>query len=119
MLVDYLRLGVAPDATDAQIRKAYLALIRTHTPEKDPARFKEIATAYERIKDETVRLQTALFGPTRITDTREALEALARAATPGRRRVGLGTLLEAVGQQASRRPSPPPLSSSPDTEKKG
>jgi curved DNA-binding protein CbpA len=118
MLVDYLRLGVAPDATDAQIRKAYLALIRTHTPEKDPARFKEIATAYERIKDETVRLQTALFGPTRITDTREALEALARAATPGRCRVGLGTLLEAAGQ-ASRRHSPSPLSSSPDTEKKG
>jgi DnaJ-class molecular chaperone len=118
MLIDYLRLGVALDATDARIRKAYLALIRTHTPEKDPARFKEIATAYEHIKDETVRLQTALFGPTRITDTREALEALARAATPGRRRVGLGTLLEAAGQ-ASRRHSPSPLSSSPDTEKKG
>jgi len=117
MLIDYLRLGVAPDATDAQIRKAYLALIRTHTPEKDPARFKEIATAYERIKDETVRLETALFGPTRITDTREALEALARAATPGRRRVGLGTLWQAAGQ-VSRRHASSPLPSSPDTEKK-
>ncbi|MDD2604721.1 MAG: J domain-containing protein [Desulfobacteraceae bacterium] len=118
MLVDYLRLGVALDATDAQIRKAYLALIRVHTPERDPARFQEIAAAYERIKDEAARLQTAIFGPFQISDTREAIGALARAATPGRRRVGLGTLLEAVGLGLCQHSSTGAVTS-PKTGKKG
>jgi curved DNA-binding protein CbpA len=118
MLVDYLRLGIPLDATDAQIRKAYLALIRAHPPEKDPARFQEIATAYEHIKDETARLQTALFGPLQITDSREALEALARAAIPGRRRIGLGALREAAGQ-VPRRHSPTTLPSSSEPGGKG
>ncbi len=98
MLADYLQLGLSPDAGDEEIRKAYLGLIRRHTPERDPMRFQAIAAAYERIKDEPSRIQSALFGAMQNKDVGQALEDLTRAATAGRRRVGLKTLLEAVAQ---------------------
>ena len=52
----YKRLGVARDATQGEIKKAYRKLARTHHPDlnKDPdaeSRFKEISEAYEVLKD--------------------------------------------------------------------
>jgi curved DNA-binding protein CbpA len=57
----YLVLGLPPDADDARIRRAYLEAVKASPPETHPARFKEIAAAYERIKDETSRHRYELF----------------------------------------------------------
>ncbi len=57
----YLVLGVPRDADDARIRRAYLEAIKIDTPETQPVRFKEIATAYDKIKDETSRCRYELF----------------------------------------------------------
>lgn len=96
MLKDYLMLGLLPDAQDEQIRKRYLSLVKQYTPERDPDRFQEISTAYERIKDESSRIKSQLFDPMKITDPEKAIQDFVRAASPQRRRVGLQTLLEAV-----------------------
>src|SRR5262245_46843521 len=42
----YGALGVAPDATAAEIRAAYFAAIREATPESDPERFRLLSEAY-------------------------------------------------------------------------
>ena len=57
----HLVLGVPRDADDARIRRAYLDAVKEATPETHPARFKEIAAAYEKIKDETSRHRYELF----------------------------------------------------------
>jgi len=57
----YLILGVPGDAADARIRRAYLEAVRAAPPETHPARFKEVAAAYEQIKDESSRHRHELF----------------------------------------------------------
>lgn len=56
----YLVLGVPREATDQQIRQAYLEEIKVAPPELNPERFKIVAAAYESIKDEERRLQYEL-----------------------------------------------------------
>jgi curved DNA-binding protein CbpA len=51
----YLALGVPRDADDQRIRRAYLDAIKQATPETDPERFKILAAAYDKIKNETSR----------------------------------------------------------------
>ncbi len=57
----YLVLGVSRDADDETIRAAYLRAIRLASPESSPQRFKEVAAAYEHIRDEKRRCEYALF----------------------------------------------------------
>ncbi len=57
----YLVLGVPHNADDARIRRAYLDAVKEATPDLQPARFKEIAAAYDNIKDETSRHRHELF----------------------------------------------------------
>jgi curved DNA-binding protein CbpA len=57
----YLVLGVATNASDQTIREAYLNGIKAATPESDPKRFQALNLAYEKIKDESNRLQYLLF----------------------------------------------------------
>jgi curved DNA-binding protein CbpA len=57
----YEILGVAPDADDEAVRKAYLDLVRRFSPDHDPEAFKRISTAYEALKDEKSRLRHYLF----------------------------------------------------------
>ena len=57
----YLTLGVPRDADDQRIRRAYLDGIKQATPETDPVRFKVLAAAYDKIKDETSRSRCALL----------------------------------------------------------
>jgi len=57
----YEILGVAPDADDDVIRKAYLELVRRFSPDTDPEAFKSLSNAYEQVKDEKRRLQHYLF----------------------------------------------------------
>ena len=39
-------LGVAADADAQAVRRAYLKLIKLHSPERDPDRFKQIREAF-------------------------------------------------------------------------
>ncbi len=57
----YLVLGVPRDAVDARIRRAFLDAVKQSPPETHPERFKAIAGAYEKIKDEPSRCRYDLF----------------------------------------------------------
>ena len=74
----YALLGVEPDATLAQIKKAYRKLARQHHPDTNPgdqqaaARFRQITEAYETLSDPPSAgpSTTGLHGP--FTGTRLA-----------------------------------------------
>lgn len=60
-------LGVSPDATDVQIKKAYRKAALKYHPDKNPSeeaaeKFKEITSAYEILSDETKRTQYDEYG---------------------------------------------------------
>jgi curved DNA-binding protein CbpA len=54
-------LGVAEDADDDTIKKAYLQQVREHPPEREPERFQAVRTAYEAIRTRQDRLRYRLF----------------------------------------------------------
>jgi DnaJ-class molecular chaperone len=92
MLLYFLTLDLPLTASDEEIRKRYLELIKKHTPEKDPNQFQKITTAYEKIKSVHVRIQTRLFGVLDQADPEKSLMALSRARTPAKKRAGLDEL---------------------------
>jgi len=94
MLTYYLILGVSPDASDEEIRNSYIQLVKKHTPEKDPERFKQITQAYEAIKDKRVRIKRKIFGGFITRDYEETLIALAGTKESKRRRIGLKALFQ-------------------------
>jgi len=57
----YRVLDISPSAGQDEIRGAYLKLLRSHPPEKDPEKFKEIRAAYDKLKDEKTRIRTAVL----------------------------------------------------------
>jgi len=61
MTSPYQILGVAEQASDAEIKLAYLEQIKACPPDRDQNRFQQIQTAYESIRDLDSRLQHALF----------------------------------------------------------
>lgn len=96
MLASHLALGLDIEASNGEIRKRYLELIRRHTPEKDPDRFREITTAYEEISTPRRRIRVKLFGTLEDKDPETVLGELVRARRLERRRVGLRELLAEV-----------------------
>jgi len=57
----YVTLGVDPEATGAEIRRAYLEKVRQHAPERDPEGFKRIREAYEHLRSPRKRAELALL----------------------------------------------------------
>jgi len=54
-------LKVEETATDAEIKKAYLGMVRRHPPEQCPEQFQRIRTAYEAIRSSEDRISYSLF----------------------------------------------------------
>jgi curved DNA-binding protein CbpA len=95
MLAYFLTLSLPLEASDEEIRKRYLELIKKHTPEKDPDQFQKITTAYEKIRSAHLRIRTRLFGVLDHADPEKSLLALSRARKPVKKRTGLDELFAA------------------------
>lgn len=82
----YLTLGLAPDADDAAVRRAYLAAVSACPPERDPARFQALRAAYEAICTRRARLAQALFdhNPPTLADILNKTEPVGAPRRPGR-----------------------------------
>jgi DnaJ-class molecular chaperone len=95
MLIPYLILGVSGDATDAEIRRRYLALVKKYPPESAPDRFQKITEAYEAVRTRRKRISAKLFGTGAKSDGYAGqLTLLADAVEIRRRRVTLPELFE-------------------------
>jgi curved DNA-binding protein CbpA len=92
----YTILGLATDSTDEAIRRRYLALVRTYTPERAPERFAAVREAYEKLRDPDSRLRYRLFEAGK-DDSLDAIITDAKASMP-RRRVPVAELM-ALGQK--------------------
>ena len=57
----YTILGLKPSAGPDEIKKAYFTQVRAHPPERDPAAFKEIRAAYERLNKPEAKLETDML----------------------------------------------------------
>jgi curved DNA-binding protein CbpA len=57
----YVTLGVPANASDQQIRQAYLDAVKRSPPDTDPAGFQAAHAAYELIRDEPRRIRHYLF----------------------------------------------------------
>jgi curved DNA-binding protein CbpA len=77
-------LGVSADATDDEIRAAYLSKVQEHPPDRSPEQFELIRDAYEALRDPRRRLQQQLFGG----DPAAPFVTLLDASQPSRRFAG-------------------------------
>ncbi|QTA82138.1 DnaJ domain-containing protein [Desulfonema limicola] len=94
MLTYYLVLNVPFDASDEDIRNRYLQMVKKHTPENDPERFRKITEAYEAIQTERKRIASKLFGSFNVKDYEEALLSLVEAREVKRRGATLHELFQ-------------------------
>jgi hypothetical protein len=84
-------LGVEANATDEEIRAAYLRKIREHPPESSPEEFERIRDAYEVLRDPRRRSRSLL-----IVDPEAPFTSLIAGRAPERRFVGPGPWLRAL-----------------------
>ena len=57
----YSVLGLARQASEEDIKRAYFQLVRQFPPEREPEKFREIRTAYEQLRDPENRARLTLF----------------------------------------------------------
>jgi curved DNA-binding protein CbpA len=74
-------LGVSGEATDAQVRSAYLRKIKEFPPDRCPDEFERVRDAYEMLRDRRQRVRHSLFS----IDPGAPLESLLES-DPGQRR---------------------------------
>ena len=76
----YQILNISPDATDTEVREAYLSLVRLYPPTRFPNHFSRIANAYAEIDTPEKRLDYKLVGssnlPSGTTFAEDALERM-------------------------------------------
>jgi len=61
MITAFDILGVHIDASDDEIKKAYLQKVRIYSPEQAPDEFQKIRSAFELINSEEKRIKYQLF----------------------------------------------------------
>jgi len=83
----YVTLGLAPDADDEAVRRAYLAAVALCPPERDPQRFESLRGAYEALRTHRARLAQALFdqSPPNLSDILDRAEPVGAPRRPPRR----------------------------------
>ena len=57
----YRVLGLARQAPEADVKRAYFQLVRQYPPEREPEKFQEIRAAYELLRDAQSRARVDLF----------------------------------------------------------
>lgn len=62
MKYPYAILGVPENATQQEIRQAYLELLRKFPPEQAPDKFQELRDAWQLVADDVARARLAVFG---------------------------------------------------------
>jgi curved DNA-binding protein CbpA len=75
-------LGVNEDADDEEVKRRYLVLVRTFSPERAPERFQEIRTAFESLRTPRGRLEQRVLR-TGGGALRRLKQSCLAAATPG------------------------------------
>ena len=85
-------LGVSQNATDEDIRAAYLRKVRDHPPDRAPEQFEEIRDAYENLRDPRRRVRHRLFA----VDPGASLVSLFADDARPRRFVGPGPWLDVL-----------------------
>ncbi|MBO0911919.1 MAG: DnaJ domain-containing protein [Acidobacteria bacterium] len=85
-------LGIAPEATDDEIRAAYLRKIREYPPDRHPEEFERVRDAYEQLRDRRRRVEHTLFS----CDPESPLESLLHAIADDRKYVGIEPWLAAL-----------------------
>ncbi len=70
-------LGIAEDADDRQIKKAYLEAVRRYPPERYPEQFQRVRAAFEQIATEKARVGYMLFDTT-LPEPEEIVDRLLR-----------------------------------------
>jgi len=88
-------LGVATNATDQEIRAAYLKKVKEHPPERSPAAFERIRDAYEVLRDPRRRALHLLLS----ADPWAPLVSLVADRAPERRFVGPAPWLTALKEK--------------------
>ncbi len=95
MIHPYGVLGLPRNASEEEIRKRYLELVRAHPPSRAPRRFQKVVAAYDAIKTPAARVESHLFGAVRYETFEDALADVEDTADLGRRVPGLRELVEA------------------------
>jgi len=54
-------LGVSADASDTEVRAAYLRKVVEHPPDRSPEQFERVRDAYEKLRDPYRRIEAALL----------------------------------------------------------
>jgi len=95
MLFNYLVFDLPHDASEDEIRQAYLENVKKYPPEKDPQQFRKLTQAYENIRNNRVRIHNQLHPFENVSDCEEKIFELSKVKPLKRRRLGLLDLMTA------------------------
>ena len=85
-------LRISPDASDDEVRAAYLVRVREFPPDRSPEQFERVRDAYEKVRDRRARIRYRLFS----VDPGAALGSVFAPTAPPRRFVGPGPWLDVL-----------------------